>query len=98
MPSCCWLPQPCSGSTRRRSSAGLASLQGRSWAEIGAPRPFIAASAMNATALPVFVESIGNARAQGFGCATATAPSNCVATVSCPIFLPMSFPTSVENR
>ena len=35
---------------------------------------------------------------QGFGCAEATAPRNCVATVNCPIFFPMSFPTSVEKR
>ena len=35
---------------------------------------------------------------QGFGCAEAMAPRNCVATVNCPIFFPMSFPTSVEKR
>ena len=35
---------------------------------------------------------------QGFGCAEATAPRNCVATVNCPIFFPISFPTSVEKR
>jgi hypothetical protein len=35
---------------------------------------------------------------QGFGCAEATASRSCVATVSCPIFFPISFPTSVEKR
>ena len=34
----------------------------------------------------------------GFGCAKATGPSNCVPTVNSPIFVPMSFPTSVEKR
>ena len=32
------------------------------------------------------------------GAADASTPRSCVLTVNSPIFLPMSFPTSVENR
>src|SRR5450631_1708889 len=50
---------------------------------------------------PPWIQHRGRSAAlysQGFDWAEATAPRNCVATVSSPIFLPMSFPTSVEKR